>query len=134
MNPHLDKNHAIVCLLVEAQCAIADMPMGGIGSVGPTQEDINEAEAAGNTIENDAAYHQGQKAWLILERAKALLINTGGDAPTADEIQRLRDDYKNLLGQVVQARDGFGVYRDSPSMAEAIEAGEIYFFGAERSR
>lgn len=45
------------------------------------------------------------------------------------ENDRLRAAYQNLLGQVIQARDGFGTYRDSPSMAKAIEEGEAYFFG-----
>jgi hypothetical protein len=61
--------------------------------------------------------YDGYKSAQLMQRA-------------ADEIERLRSEYKNLLGQVVQARDGFGIYRNSPTMAEAIEAGETYFFGA----
>ena len=63
--------------------------------------------------------YDGYKTSLLMQEA-------------ADEIERLRDEYKNLLGQVVQARDGFGIYRDSPTMAEAIRAGEKYFFCANK--
>lgn len=66
---------SIISLLLDAQSVIADLPMGGIGGDGPTQSDIDEAEESGRPIGDDACYHQGQKAWLILERAKALLTD-----------------------------------------------------------
>ena len=40
----------------------------------------------------------------------------------ADALERQREALRELVGQVVQARDGFGVYRDSSSMAAALNA------------
>ena len=37
-----------------------------------------------------------------------------------DNNDALRAGYLDLLGQVEQAREGFGIYRDSPTMASAI--------------
>ena len=65
---------ALFDLISEAQMVITDLPMGGIGIDGPTQEDIDAAEKAGKPIADDSCYHQGQKAWLILERAKNILV------------------------------------------------------------
>lgn len=66
---------AAVEQLKAAQEAMENLPMGGIGRDGATQAEIDEAEESGHAIEGDASHHQGQKAWLIIERAKALLAN-----------------------------------------------------------
>ena len=41
------------------------------------------------------------------------------------ENARLMDGYLELLGQVEQAREGFGIYHNSPSMASAIEKARL---------
>lgn len=42
------------------------------------------------------------------------------DQAQREEIARLREALGELVGQVVQAREGFGVYRNSPSMATVL--------------
>ena len=48
---------------------LCDMPCGGIGGDGWTMEEIDAVEQTGHPAENDATYHQAQKAWLLLDRA-----------------------------------------------------------------
>jgi hypothetical protein len=52
----------------DAMEALENMPMGGIGAGGASMHDIEVAEEAGHVVENDAAYHQAQKAWLFLNK------------------------------------------------------------------
>jgi hypothetical protein len=41
------------------------------------------------------------------------------------ENARLRDGYLHLLGQVEQAREGFGIYHNSPTMEEAVKTARM---------
>lgn len=55
-------------LLREAQLALENMPMGGVGIDGACQIDLDVATARGGVC-FDASYHQAQQAWLLIERA-----------------------------------------------------------------
>jgi hypothetical protein len=46
-----------------------NLPMGGIGEDGSTQEDLDAADNEGHPIDNDAVYHAGQQIWLNLKKA-----------------------------------------------------------------
>jgi len=86
---------AIVSLLREAQEAMENLPMGGIGRDGATQAEIDAAEESGHALEDDASYHQGQKTWLILERAKAECLEH--EASLLGKISQLERQLENYI-------------------------------------
>ena len=47
------------------QC-LENMPSGGIGEMGATQDDLDAAAKKGESIDGDAEYHNAQQAWLYL--------------------------------------------------------------------
>jgi len=59
--------------LLDIQNCAESMPSGGIGSEGPTQEELDAATQAGHPIEMDANFHNGQQIWLLAEKAINLL-------------------------------------------------------------
>lgn len=72
MNPN--QQSELLHFIREAQEVLSDMPMGGIGLEGPTKAELDAADNAGCSIEDDACYHQAQKAWLILERCTHVVL------------------------------------------------------------
>ena len=60
---------AAYALIEVAQEALETTPCGGVGADGVTRVEIVLAEAAGRCVEDDAAYHAAQSAWLALDAA-----------------------------------------------------------------
>ena len=56
-------------LLRDAQGALEDLPVGGVGVEGPSQFELDIAASRGQVYYDDASYHQAQQAWLFIERA-----------------------------------------------------------------
>lgn len=56
-------------LIRAAMITAENLPMGGIGKDGPTQEELDKASENGHPIGDDAVYHAGQEIWLFLNRA-----------------------------------------------------------------
>lgn len=53
-------------VLIDAMALLTQIPQGGIGDDGATMAEIEAAERNGRCVEDDAAYHVVQKAWLKL--------------------------------------------------------------------
>jgi hypothetical protein len=60
---------ALFDILREIQEISENLPCGGIGAEGPTQEELDAANEEGHPVEDDAVYHAGQQIWLLAERA-----------------------------------------------------------------
>jgi len=60
-------------LLIEAQTELENLPVGGIGADGASQDELDEASEQGQAFEDDAECHQGQQAWLKIQEAIKLL-------------------------------------------------------------
>lgn len=56
--------------IIDAQGWLEQMPMGGIGTNGATDQELLDAEESGHCYEGDAVYHNSQRAWLLLEQAR----------------------------------------------------------------
>lgn len=52
-----------------AKSALENMPMGAIGDGGPTLAELDAVSGAGRVWEDDACYHDAQRAWRILDDA-----------------------------------------------------------------
>lgn len=59
----------IIELLVQAQQDLENLPVGGIGADGATQSDLDYAAYLGDSYNDNAEYHQGQLAWLRIQKA-----------------------------------------------------------------
>ncbi len=59
--------------LSRVQETLEQMPCGGIGPNGATEDDLDEAAAEGRHYGDDAMYHTAQQAWLQIERIKQRL-------------------------------------------------------------
>ena len=50
---------------------LQSIPQGGVGASGASMAEIQAAENAGHSVEDDAVYHVVQKAWLMLREVLA---------------------------------------------------------------
>jgi len=65
-------NQTLIEALVSIQEDIENLPCGGIGKDGATQEELDAANDEQHFIDGDALYHTGQQIWLLAERAITL--------------------------------------------------------------
>jgi hypothetical protein len=63
-------------ILLSIQGVAENLPCGGIGSCGASQNELDEANERGRAFEDDAVYHSGQQIWLDAQRGIILLSNT----------------------------------------------------------
>lgn len=56
-------------IIKDTMYVVENLPMGGIGEDGPTQDDLDAASNEGHPIDQDAVYHAGQQIWLNLRKA-----------------------------------------------------------------
>jgi hypothetical protein len=56
-------------IIKDTMYVVENLPMGGIGEDGPTQDDLDAANNEGHPIDQDAVYHAGQQIWLNLKKA-----------------------------------------------------------------
>ena len=63
MGARVDEQIADVMELLES------IPQGGVGPSGASMAEIEAAENAGHSVEDDAVYHVVQKSWLLLREA-----------------------------------------------------------------
>ena len=69
----------------EIQDCVENMPCGGIGKDGPTQEELDEASKEGHPVDGDSMHHQGQQTWLIAQRGIDILSNDQGQLRREDK-------------------------------------------------
>ena len=62
-------------ILLAIQGEAENLPCGGIGDNGATQDDLYAANELGRPVEDDAVYHNGQQIWLIAQKGVSLLSN-----------------------------------------------------------
>ena len=63
-------------ILLSIQNGVENLPCGGIGPCGATQDELDESSELGKSFEDDAVYHSGQQIWLDAQRGIILLSNT----------------------------------------------------------
>ena len=56
-------------IIKDTMYVVENLPMGGIGEDGPSQDDLDAANNEGHPIDQDAVYHAGQQIWLNLKKA-----------------------------------------------------------------
>jgi hypothetical protein len=56
-------------IIKDTMYVVENLPMGGIGEDGPSQDDLDAANNEGHPIGQDAVYHAGQQIWLNLKKA-----------------------------------------------------------------
>ena len=68
----MTKQEKISELIIDAMAMLENLPCGGIGADGYTEEELDAFTDQGTFAEQDAVYHMGQEVWLMLEKARKL--------------------------------------------------------------